>query len=74
MGFKGVTTISFHVEPDGSVKDVVVTKSSGFDALDQVAAECATQWQYKPAMRNGQPIEVSWHANVQWNLASRAGR
>jgi TonB family protein len=51
--FKGITSLTFHIEPDGGVKDVAVTKSSGIDGLDQAAANCVAQWHYNPAMRNG---------------------
>jgi protein TonB len=69
--FKGVTELSFHIQPDGSVKDVVIAKPSGIDALDQSAVECASLWQYKPAMQNGQPIEVSWRVRIPWILRGR---
>jgi hypothetical protein len=44
------------------------TPSSGHDRLDQAAVQCAQAWHYKPAMQNGQPVEVPWQTAVQWKL------
>src|ERR1700679_4186262 len=68
LGHEGTTTIGFKIGPDGSVKDVTIVSSSGFDELDQAAIPCAQGWTYKPAMQNGQPVEVPWQAKVTWKL------
>jgi protein TonB len=68
LGEEGVTLLSFHVMPDGSVSNVTVAKSSGSDRLDQAAVSCAERWRYKPATMDGTPMETPWQANVQWKL------
>jgi periplasmic protein TonB len=68
MNEEGTTTLSFHIKADGSVADVAVAKSSGFSRLDDAAVSCAQRWTYKPAMQDGQPVEVPWQTNVQWKL------
>ncbi len=65
---EGTTTLSFHIAVDGSVNNVAVAKSSGFPRLDEAALSCAGRWRYKPAMQDGNPVEVPWQANVQWKL------
>jgi periplasmic protein TonB len=68
LGHQGTTTLAFRIGTDGSVKDVTVAKSSGYDELDQAAKECALDWHYKPAEQGGSPVEVPWEANVKWQL------
>ncbi|MEI9931676.1 MAG: energy transducer TonB [Rhizomicrobium sp.] len=60
--------IVVQVTPDGNVSDVTVAKSSGFDSLDNAAVSCAGHWHYKPATQDGQAVETSWQANVQWKI------
>lgn len=68
LGHEGTTIVAFKIGTDGSVRDVTVTGSSGFDELDQAAIPCASSWQYKPAMQNGQPVEVPWSTKITWKL------
>ncbi len=68
LGHEGTTGLSFRIGADGSVKDVRVSSSSGHDELDQAAVNCASSWQYKPAIQNNQPVEVPWQTNVKWKL------
>ncbi len=69
LNMEGTVVLGFTVTPQGTVTDVKVVSSSGHDALDQAAVACAAQWQYKPAMQNGQPVAVSWKATVKYALA-----
>jgi len=50
--------MTFFVEPDGSVKDVTVSQSSGNPDIDQDAVKCLSQRHYIPAKEDGKPIEV----------------
>lgn len=66
---EGTTTLAFTIGTDGGVKNVTVSQSSGFSSLDDAAVRCvASAWHYKPAMENGQAVEVPWKANVKWQL------
>ncbi len=65
---EGTTTLQFQITADGSVTGVSVANSSGHDRLDQAAVNCASSWHYKPAMQNGQPVAVTWKAQVKWQL------
>jgi TonB family protein len=53
----GTTTVAFRVLPDGSVADVSVVTSSGQDTLDTAVRACVATWRYRPAKRQGQPVE-----------------
>jgi periplasmic protein TonB len=71
LNHEGVTTIGFTIGPDGSVTNVHVVESSGHDELDQAAIPCASNWHYKPAMQNGQPVAVPWTTKVVWKLSGQ---
>ncbi len=61
----GETTIAyFHIAADGSVRDIVVGRSSGSEPLDQLVIRCISQWRYEPTMRAGQPTEILWGATI----------
>lgn len=68
LNHEGVTTLEFQITTDGSVTGITVAKSSGFQELDDAAVRCAGNWHYKPAIQNGQPVQVPWKTNVTWNL------
>lgn len=65
---QGTTKVRFYITTDGSVRDVEVTQSSGSELLDQATLVCVRSWQYRPAERDGTPIEVPWKADVRWAL------
>jgi protein TonB len=64
----GVSTISFLIGSDGSVKDSKVTKSSGFRDLDKAALVALGKCRFKPATENGQPIESWQPVQYVWQL------
>jgi protein TonB len=67
---EGTTTLAFTITTDGSITDVSVAESSGFSSLDDAAVRCAqASWHYKPALQNGQPVQVPWKAKVLWKLS-----
>ena len=68
LGEQGTTTLSFKIDTSGNVKDAVVASSSGSDRLDQATINCVSSWRYKPAIQNGQPVEVTWQTAVKWQL------
>jgi TonB family protein len=67
---EGDVDLVFTITANGTVKDVLALKSSGYAALDQAAAHCAGFWRYKPATRNGIPVDIQWHAVVKFKLGT----
>ena len=65
---QGTTTIGFFIETDGSISGIHVETGSGYQRLDDAAIPCATNWRYKPAMQNGQPVRVPWKTSIKWQL------
>ena len=52
---------------DGTVEIVRVVRGLGF-GLDQNAIEALRQWEFRPAMRNGEAVDVSLNVEVNFNL------
>jgi TonB family protein len=59
--------VGFDVEPDGTVQNATVTESSGDPAIDKDAIECVSRRTYKPATRDGAPIEIRLAAQLYAN-------
>ena len=56
-GVRGSVVLQVLVGKDGRVKNAVVTKGLRFD-LDESALESIRKWQFKPATRNGEPVDA----------------
>ncbi len=67
-GMQGTTTIAFTITVQGTVENVRVVGTSGYDLLDQTAVMCAKAWRYSPAIAAGGPIAVPWKAQVGFLL------
>jgi len=65
---EGTKELSFIVTATGSVRDAKILRSSGHDDLDQAAQACVSLWQYRPAKKDGVPMDAEWRTNVKWML------
>ncbi|MDR3528227.1 MAG: TonB family protein [Rhizomicrobium sp.] len=65
---EGKTALSFTIGIDGTVRDPMVTLSSGDPLLDQAAIDCVKRWTYQPATENGTAVAVPWKVRVDWYL------
>jgi periplasmic protein TonB len=63
---EGTVVLAAVVGKDGKVKDVRVM--SGPPMLAQAAERAVRQWQYKPYLLNGQPVEIDTTINVNFKL------
>lgn len=68
IGEEGTAIVAFHIATTGSVKDVVIVRSSGSPRLDLASVLCATHWTYLPAIVHGQPVERPWKAEIVWKM------
>ena len=71
---QGVVGLACVVQVDGTVGDITVEKS--LDAtfgLDQQAIEALKQWKFKPGTRDGVPVPMKVHANLQFTLRGIPG-
>jgi TonB family protein len=71
-GEEGTTKLSFKILTDGTVESVKVLVSSGSQRLDDAAVKCATDWHYRPAIKDGKLADVESSALVKWVLPKAA--
>ena len=57
-GLQGKLVLKVSINNDGSVKNVVVGKSSGHKILDRVSKETVEKWVFIPAKKMGKPVEA----------------
>ncbi len=66
---QGKCVVRFLVKKDGSINGVSVAKSSGFEVLDEEAVRVVKSMpKWKPGMRDGKPIDVSYMAPLDFRL------
>lgn len=65
---EGTTELAFQVLADGTVNGVKITKSSGYDGLDDAAKDCVRKWHYRPALKDNQLVDAPMTVKVNWNL------
>lgn len=64
---QGVVIVSVLVTEEGSPSDIKILKSMGM-GLDESAMECVSQYRFKPAMKDGEPIAARIVVEVNFRL------
>jgi TonB family protein len=72
FGREGVSELAFTVRADGSVGDLKVAKSSGYDSLDDAAKACVRHWRYRPAIKDNVLVDAPMRVSVVWSLSAPA--
>jgi len=67
-GEQGATVLAFRITTIGTVKDIEIAKSSGYDRLDAASVICVSRWSYIPATAHGRAVETPWKAQIVWVL------
>jgi TonB family protein len=67
-GQEGTTDLMLQVHADGTVSDLKVAQSSGYERLDDAAVDCVSKWHYRPAIKDGELTDTPWTARVVWSL------
>jgi periplasmic protein TonB len=67
-GMQGTVHLHVTIAKDGSVRDIKVV--DGDSRLAKSAEKAVKQWRYKPAMRNGEPVEIQVTVAVVFALSS----
>lgn len=57
QGREGWAVLSFVIDKDGSVSNVIVKESSGSKDITRASVSAVKNWKYKPAMENGKPVQ-----------------
>ncbi len=63
----GSVLLSFQVETDGTTSHILVERGLGY-GLDEKAVEAVRHYRFKPAMRNGEPVAVPTHVEINFQL------
>lgn len=56
-GREGWAKVSFVIEKDGSVSNVLVNETSGSAEFANASKRAVSKWKYKPAFENGKPVQ-----------------
>ncbi|MBY0332462.1 MAG: energy transducer TonB [Acetobacteraceae bacterium] len=67
-GEQGVVGLVLGVSASGQVSSVEIGRSSGFPALDEAAKRAAQRWRFRPAMRDGTPVDGTIRTAVHFRL------
>ncbi len=59
----------FVVGPDGTPTEIKVSQSTGNDELDKIALDTAKQWRFKPATRDGAPVESRIRLHIEFQVS-----
>ena len=57
-GEEGTVTLRFIVQPDGSISDIRIARSSGHRRLDTAAQKALRNTKFQPATCHGKPIAM----------------
>jgi protein TonB len=74
-GLEGLVVVRVRVLADGTAGAAEVSESSGHGILDRAARDAVAGWRFRPALRDGQPVEQDLEVPVRFRLegALRSG-
>jgi protein TonB len=61
--------VEITVDAEGNSSDVKLAQPTGNDELDRIALETARKWKFKPATRDGQPIESRVRLHIEFQVS-----
>lgn len=64
QNIRGIVEVLIHIAPDGTVSDVDLVRSSGYDILDNEVLGAVQHWRFSPPKRGGVPIESTYKHSV----------
>ena len=65
---QGTVSMSFLVNPDGSVAESKLDKTSGFKNLDKAAIKSLSACKFKPGTKDGAPAQTWTKVEYAWKL------
>lgn len=68
QGWEGTVMLQVRVEPDGRASQVKIANSSGHPALDHVAQQAVSHWEFLPGTRGGRPVGSTVKVPVRFRL------
>ena len=67
-GDEGTVTLLLAVQTDGSISDIRIARSSGYQRLDAAAVRSLRQAKFQPATCHGKPIAMRVHYSFTFEL------
>ena len=67
-GWTGRVRLSAVILVNGKVSKVEVVQSSGYAVLDEAAKKAYQKWKFKPALKDGKPVECPFDQAFNFNL------
>ena len=67
-GDEGTVTLLLAVQTDGSISDIRIARSSGYQRLDAAAVRSLRQAKFQPATCHGKPIAVRIHQSFTFKI------
>ena len=65
---QGTVSMSFLVNPDGTVADSKLEKTSGFKNLDKAGMKSISACKFKPGTKDGAPAQTWTKVDYAWKL------
>ena len=65
---QGMVVLRLVISADGRVTDISVSRSSGFDALDEAAVAAVRKWRWSPTVRDGRPVPITGLVQIPFVL------
>jgi protein TonB len=65
---QGTVLLHLTVGADGSVTDIAIARSSGFERLDNAALRAVRGWRWRPMTRGGQAVAVTGDMPIPFTL------
>ena len=67
-GDEGTVTLLLAVQTDGSISDIRIARSSGYQRLDAAAVRSLRRAKFQPATCHGKPIAVRIHQSFTFKI------
>lgn len=65
---EGEVIVSLRIDEKGNVHDLKINKSSGFSSFDQAALKAVSKWEFKPALKDQQKVQVIVNLPIRFEL------
>jgi protein TonB len=67
-GIQGTVRMDVVIDKGGKVRNIAVL--SGPDTLTETSVTAVSQWEYRPTLLNGEPVEIITEVVVNFTLAN----
>jgi protein TonB len=66
-GYRSKTVLRFLIGTDGTVREAILVKSSGFKSLDRAAESTLRACKFAPTIKDGKPVETWEPVEYEWS-------